>query len=73
MLRIQSPAGTKRVEVYPEATIEELFEIVKLPFHLEVGQFQLYLERNYATEVVCDLASTFSLSNIDDNYSPNYV
>lgn len=48
---MQSPEGTKRIEVLPTATLRELYETVHDAFELEGYGFSLYKERNDVNEV----------------------
>lgn len=73
VLRIQSATeGTKRVEVFPTATTAELYETVKLPFHLAAASdFALYRERNYTAPVQpgrTETIGTLGLKNGDFLY-----
>lgn len=61
ILRVQSPEGTKRIDILPTATIRELYESIHDAFQLDGYNFAVYGERNYKNE----LASSRS-QKIDD-------
>lgn len=50
-LRIQSPEGTKRVEISPDANLRRLYETVFTVFELSNYDFALFKERSYKQEV----------------------
>lgn len=60
MLRVQSPEGTKRIEISTTASLQELYASVHDVFQLDGYNFTIYTERNYQNE----LASSKS-QNID--------
>lgn len=51
LLRVQSSDGTKRVEILPNASLQELYESVELAFQMHGTTFALYRQRNYTNEV----------------------
>lgn len=51
LLRVQSPEGTKRVEVSPSASIRDLYETIHDAFQLNDFGFGVYRERNFSNEV----------------------
>lgn len=51
LLRVQSPEGTKRIELLPSATIRELYEAIHDAFELDSYNFGVYGERNYKNEL----------------------
>lgn len=51
LLRVQSPEGTKRVEIEQSATLRELYEAVHDAFQLEAYSFSLFKERTDTHEV----------------------
>lgn len=51
LLRVQSSDGTKRVEILPNASLQELYDSVELAFQLNGDAFALYRQRNYTNEV----------------------
>lgn len=58
MLRVQSPEGTKRIEVLPTATLRELYESVHDAFQLDGYNFSVYGERGYKNELPPNSAQT---------------
>lgn len=48
---MQSPEGTKRIDVLPAATLRELYETVHDAFQLDAYGFSLFKERNDEQEV----------------------
>lgn len=52
VLRVQSPDGTKRVEIADTSNLRELYELVHGTFALSDYGFALYKERNYTKEVL---------------------
>lgn len=51
ILRVQSPEGTKRIEILPTATIRELYDSIHDAFQLDAYNFAIYCERNYKNEL----------------------
>lgn len=51
ILRVQSPEGTKRIEILPTATIRELYESIHDALQLDGYNFAVYGERNYKNEL----------------------
>ena len=51
ILRIQSPTGTKRLEIAENACLRDLFESVHSLFDLDNFEFALFKERNNKDEV----------------------
>lgn len=51
ILRIQSPKGTKRLEICENACLRDLFESVHSLFDLDSFDFALFKERNNKDEV----------------------
>lgn len=58
MLRVQSPEGTKRIELLPTATIRELYEAIHDAFELDGFNFAVYGERNYKNELATSRSQT---------------
>lgn len=58
LLRVQSPEGTKRVELVPTATIRELYEAIQDAFQLDEFNFAVYGERNYKNELASSRSQT---------------
>lgn len=52
MLRIQSPDGTRRVELNGNDKVSSLFEKVHETFELSSSVFALYKDRNHKEEIV---------------------
>uniref|UniRef100_A0A1B0GH88 Putative nuclear pore complex rnpl4 component sc npl4 n=1 Tax=Lutzomyia longipalpis TaxID=7200 RepID=A0A1B0GH88_LUTLO len=51
ILRVQSPEGTKRVEISPDANLRSLYETVFAAFELTNYDFSLFKERGYKQEL----------------------
>ncbi|XP_015125165.1 nuclear protein localization protein 4 homolog isoform X1 [Diachasma alloeum] len=51
-LRVQSPEGTKRIDVDPTDSLSQLFEKVYEAFQLNSFGFSLYKERNHKNEIL---------------------
>lgn len=66
ILRVQSPEGTKRIEILPSATIRELYESIHDAFELEGYNFGVYGERNYMNELASSRSQTV------DDYKLNH-
>lgn len=58
LLRVQSPEGTKRIELLPSATIRELYESIHDAFQLDGYNFAVYGERNYKNELASSRSQT---------------
>lgn len=58
LLRVQSPEGTKRIEVLPTATVRELYESIHDAFQLDNFNFAVYGERNYKNELASSRSQT---------------
>lgn len=58
LLRVQSPEGTKRIELLPSATVRELYESIHDAFELDGYNFGVYGERNYKNELVSSRSQT---------------
>lgn len=58
LLRVQSPEGTKRIELVPSATIRELYESIHDAFQLDGYNFAVFGERNYKTELASSRSQT---------------
>lgn len=58
LLRVQSPEGTKRIELVPSATIRELYESIHDAFQLDGYNFSVYGERNYKNELASSRSQT---------------
>lgn len=58
LLRVQSPEGTKRIELVPSATIRELYESIHDAFQLDGYDFAVYGERNYKNELASSRSQT---------------
>ncbi|XP_025602595.2 nuclear protein localization protein 4 homolog isoform X4 [Athalia rosae] len=57
-LRVQSPEGTKRIEVKPTDTVRELFEKVHDTFELNSFGFGLYKLKNHKDELISSRSKT---------------
>lgn len=66
LLRVQSPEGTKRIEILPSATIRELYESIHDAFQLDGYNFGVYGERNYKNELASSQSQTV------DDYKLNH-
>lgn len=51
LLRVQSPEGTKRIEVNASSTTCQLYEMIHDTFNLNSFAFALYKERNKQNEI----------------------
>ncbi|KAL1497698.1 hypothetical protein ABEB36_008615 [Hypothenemus hampei] len=51
LLRVQSPEGTKRVEITPSSTTSDLFELIHDAFDLDSFEFALYKQKNKKEEI----------------------
>lgn len=58
MLRVQSPDGTKRIEVSASSTTCQLYEMIHDTFNLNSFAFALYKERNKINEITSSKAKT---------------
>nr|CAG4640847.1 EOG090X05T8 [Eulimnadia texana] len=58
LLRVQSPEGTRRVEIQPTDSTVTLFEKIHDEFSLDNYMFQLYRQRNKAQEIVSSRSKT---------------
>lgn len=58
MLRVQSPEGTKRIEVSASSTSCQLYEIIHDTFNLNSFAFALYKERNKQDEILSSKTKT---------------
>lgn len=58
VLRIQSPEGTKRIEISASSSTCQLFEQVYSAFELNSYDFSLYRERNQKCEIVSSKSKT---------------
>lgn len=56
LLRVQSPEGTKRIEILPAATVRDLYEQIQNAFQLD--GFAVYRERNYTKELASSRTQT---------------
>ncbi|XP_033213216.1 nuclear protein localization protein 4 homolog isoform X1 [Belonocnema kinseyi] len=59
-LRVQSPEGTKRVQVNPSDTVVALFEKIYEAFNLQSYGFGLFKQRNYKDEIISSRSKTVS-------------
>lgn len=64
MLRVQSPEGTKRIEIEPTATIRDLYESIHDAFQLEAYNFAVYGERNFKNELASSRSQTVDDYNL---------
>ncbi|XP_030746958.1 nuclear protein localization protein 4 homolog [Sitophilus oryzae] len=62
LLRIQSPEGTRRIEISPSSTTSQLFETIYEAFNLNSFAFALYKQRNKKDEIAS--SKTKSLRSI---------
>lgn len=60
LLRVQSPEGTKRVEVGLNEPMRELYEATHSAFDLKHYDFAIYKERSYTNELVSSSSKTIS-------------
>ncbi|KAF2902092.1 hypothetical protein ILUMI_04080 [Ignelater luminosus] len=60
LLRIQSPEGTKRIEINPTDTTCQLFEKVHSTFDLNSFAFALYKQKNQKDEIASSKSRTVS-------------
>lgn len=51
VLRVQSADGTKRIEIQPTSTIQNLYDLVHKTFELDDFGFAIYRERVFTNEV----------------------
>lgn len=58
LLRVQSPEGTKRIELLPTATIRELYEAIHDAFDMDNFNFGVFGERNYKNELASSRSQT---------------
>lgn len=58
MLRVQSPEGTKRIEVSASASTCQLFETIHDAFDLNSFAFALYKEKNKKNEIASSKSKT---------------
>ncbi|XP_050308450.1 nuclear protein localization protein 4 homolog [Anthonomus grandis grandis] len=58
ILRVQSPEGTKRLEIVPSATTRQLFEAIVDTFNLNSFAFALYRQQNQKDEIPSGNSST---------------
>lgn len=58
LLRVQSPEGTKRIEILPSATVRQLYESIHDAFELDSYNFAVYGERNYKNELSSSRSQT---------------
>lgn len=64
LLRVQSPEGTKRIEIPPTATLRELYEEIHDAFQLDGYNFAVYGERNFKKELASSRTKTIDDSNL---------
>lgn len=62
VLRVQSPEGTKRIEILPSATMRDLYEQIHNAFQLD--GFAVYRERNYTKELASSRSQTIEDHNL---------
>ncbi|GAB0088866.1 Nuclear protein localization protein 4 homolog [Sergentomyia squamirostris] len=60
IIRVQSPEGTKRVEIDPGATLVHLYDTVRTTFQMANYDFALYKERGYKQELVSSRSKKIS-------------
>nr|CAH7741553.1 unnamed protein product [Callosobruchus chinensis] len=58
LLRVQSPEGTRRIEISPAASATRLYETVHDAFDLNSFTFSLYKEKNKKNEIASSKSST---------------
>lgn len=64
LLRVQSPEGTKRIEILPSASLRELYESIHDAFQLDGYNFSVYGERSYKNELVSSRSQTIDDFNL---------
>lgn len=64
LLRVQSPEGTKRIEILPSATVRDLYEHIHNAFELNGYGFAVYRERNYTKELASSRSQTIDDHNL---------
>lgn len=61
---MQSPEGTKRIEILPSATVRDLYEQIHNAFSLDGSGFAVYRERNYTKELASIRSQTIEDQNL---------
>lgn len=61
---MQSPEGTKRIELLPTATARDLYEQIHSAFQLDGYGFAVYRERNYTKELASSRSQTIDDLNL---------
>lgn len=64
LLRVQSPEGTKRIEILPSATVRDLYEQIQNAFQLDGYGFAVYRERNHTKELATSRSQTVEDQNL---------
>lgn len=64
LLRVQSPEGTKRIEIQPSATIRDLYEQIHGAFEFDGYGFAVFRERNGTNELSSSRSHTIHDENL---------
>lgn len=64
LLRVQSPEGTKRIEILPTSSIRDLYETIHDAFNLDGYGFTVFRERNFTKELASSRSQTIDEYNL---------
>lgn len=60
ILRVQTPDGTRRIEIELQRTLSNLYELIQKTFAFDDFNFVIYKERNYTQELVSSKSKTIA-------------